>query len=558
MARTPLYQQLRRNMHLASASLVTGETAAAIAERAAETRTVLRAEKREARERAAERQSALWTRRGFLGTSAGAAGALVLGGCARAVPVGPVAVTEPVIVVGGGIAGLTAAYRLRQAGVPVRLFEAQSRVGGRMYSLRDYFADGQVVELGGELIDTDHTTIRGLADELGVVLDDLSIEPAGIAHETWFFGGARRTTPEIVEALRPLAARMSADLARLGDDELTWRSRGAAVTLDRTPLDRYLTDAGISGWIRDLVDVSYTAEFGLEIAQQSALNLITMLSPDPFLIFGESDERFHAHEGNDLITQRLAERVTDGIETGTVLESVREASGRRYTLTFRRNGSTFEATSPHVILAIPLTMLRRVELPARLPERQRRAIAELDYGTNAKLMIGFGERTWRERHASSGTTFSDLGFQVAWETSRGQDGRAGVLTNFTGGRNGAQLGTGSAAQQAERTVSQLEGIYPGTAAARAGMREVRFHWPTHEWTQGSYGCFTVGQWTAFRGIIGARVGGLHFVGEHASMDAQGFMEGGCETGDAAARVILRELRLAAVPLSRRALLAGRA
>jgi monoamine oxidase len=558
MSRTPLYQQLRRSVHLARASLITGETAMEVVERAAAARTRVRAAR--AAERAAAAAAAAsagggqWSRRGFLGFSAGAASTLLLGACARPLERIGAGATEPVIIVGAGIGGLLAAHRLRQAGVRVRLFEAQERVGGRMYSLRDYFADGQVVELGGELIDTGHGVIRALADELGVVLDDVSIEPPDIAHETWYFGGARRTTPEIVEALRPVAARMEADLRRLGDPDVTWRSRGVAVALDRMTLSEWLDGAGVSGWIRSLIEVSYTTEYGLEPAQQSSLNLLTMLSPDPFQIFGESDERFHAHEGNDLITQRLAAHVEDAIETGAVLESVRALSGRRYTVTLRRGGSTIEATSAHVVLAIPFTMLRRVQLDVRLPAQQRRAIEELDYGTNAKLMIGFHERTWRERHRSNGSSFTDLPYQTTWETSRGQAGRAGVLTNFTGGRNGAQLGSGTPAQQAERTVGALEQVYPGVAAARTGMREARFHWPTHEWTHGSYACFSPGQWTSFRGLIGAPVGGVHFIGEHASLEAQGFMEGGCETGDHAARAIVHELRLAAVPLPRRALL----
>lgn len=555
MPRTPLYQQLRRAVHLARVASITGDSAADVAVRAAAVQSRIRGERAEARAAATAGAAAAagWSRRDFLGFSAGAASTLLLGACARPLSrIGSAGSTEPVLIVGAGIAGLTAAYRLRQAGVPVRLFEAQERVGGRMYSLRGFFADGQVVELGGELFDTGHTVIRGLAEELDVVLDDVSVEPAGIAHETWFFGGARRTTPEIVEALQPLAARMAADLRRLGDTDVTWRSRGAAVELDRMPLSQWLDGAGTSGWVRSLVEVAYTAEFGLEPGQQSALNLLTMLSPDPFQIFGESDERFRAHEGNDLIVQRLADRVNDAIETGTVLERVHSAGSGRYTVTLRRNSGTVEATSPHVVLALPLTMLRRVQLDLPLPQQQRRAIQELDYGTNAKLMIGFSERVWRVRHRASGSSFSDLPYQTTWETSRGQHGAAGVLTNFTGGRNGAQLGSGTPAQQAERTVTALEQVFPGVLAARQGMREARFHWPTHEWTQGSYACYSPGQWTAFRGLLGARAGGVHFVGEHASMTAQGFMEGGCETGAAAAQQILRDLRVAAVP--RRALL----
>ncbi|HSE11749.1 MAG TPA: FAD-dependent oxidoreductase, partial [Rudaea sp.] len=191
-----------------------------------------------------------------------------------------------------------------------------------------------------------------------------------------------------------------------------------------------------------------------------------------------------------------------------------------------------------VVLALPFTLLRNVHLALELPAAKRRAIAELRYGTNAKLMIGFNERIWHTRHASSGSSYSDLALQTTWETSRMQAGAAGILTNFVGGRHGAEIGNGTAKEQADRAARELDAIYPGISAARAGSREARFHWPTHPWTLGSYACFMPGQWTTLRGAIGERVGNLYFAGEHCAFDNQGFMEGGVETGEWAAQAIL--------------------
>jgi hypothetical protein len=75
----------------------------------------------------------------------------------------------------------------------------------------------------------------------------------------------------------------------------------------------------------------------------------------------------------------------------------------------------------------------------------------------------------------------------------------------------------------------------------AGMKEARFHWPTHPFTRGSYSSYLPGQWTQIRGLERTPVGRLHFAGEHCSLEAQGFMEGGCETGEAAADAILAQL-----------------
>jgi monoamine oxidase len=162
--------------------------------------------------------------------------------------------------------------------------------------------------------------------------------------------------------------------------------------------------------------------------------------------------------------------------------------------------------------------------------------------------VGFSERPWRGDAGANGSVVTDLPFQLCWETSRLQEGRSGILTNFTGGAHGIAIGEDTAAEQARRFVGSLEGVFPGVAAARAGMREARFHWPSHPWTRGSYASYLPGQWTAIRGVEGAPVDQLYFAGEHCSPEAQGFMEGGCETGEAAAAAVLRSVGIAEAAL----------
>lgn len=519
MARTPLFRQLRRALLRADAlerlALPTADGLARIG-----------------------RTDPIISRRSFVRASAGAGAGLLLGACASAG--GRVSADGPVVIVGAGIAGLTAGHRLRRAGVPVRIFEAQNRVGGRMWSLRGFFPDDQVCEIGGELIDTGHTTIRGLAEELDIELDDLTLEEPGISTGTWFFEGVRRSDAEVIDAFRPIAERMRASLASLTGTP-DFRDAAGAARLDHMSIAEWLDAEGVSGWIRSLLNVGYTTEYGMEIDDQSALNLLLLIesTADTFEIFGESDERFHVRGGNDLITQRLAAGLEDAIETNTVLERIGR-SGGEHVLTFRRGSGTFDVRAADVIVTIPFTLLRDVTIDVELHPAQRAAIDTLAYGTNAKLMVGFSRRAWRETHRTNGSTLSDLPFQLVWETSRAQAGRSGILTNFTGGRHGMAVGEGSATAQAADLVSHLERIYPGIASQRDGMREVRMHWPTHAWTRGSYAGYRTGQWTTLRGAEGLSAGRLRFAGEHCSLDAQGFMEGGCETGDAAARMVLRD------------------
>lgn len=523
MARSPLFRHLRRALRTADAANRLGQPTPWVLEWMDEVR------------RSLPTPTPL-DRRDFLKLSTAGALGLGLAACA---PGARRRGGSPVVIVGAGIAGLTAGWRLRQAGVPVRILEAQDRIGGRIWSIRGHFAGGQVAELGGELVDTGHTRILALAEELGVAFDDLHREDPALEEQLWFFGGARRSMAEVVEAFRPLAARVAADRARI-DPDFDYRNNASIRELDRLSLEEWLDGAGATGWIRSLLEAGYVTEFGLEAGEQSALNLLLLIDPepDPFEIFGESDERYRVREGNDAIPRGLARRLDDAIETGSVLEALDPRPGGGFRLAVRRGGATLEIPAEDVILALPFTLLREVRVGVDLPPVKRSAIRELGYGTNAKLMVGFDRRIWREEHGSAGAVLTDLPFQLCWETSRAQDGRPGILTNFTGGRAGVAVGEGTPGAQAARVVGELEAVFPGISGTRSGMAEARMHWPTHPWVRGSYACYRPGQFAAFHGAEGEAVGRLHFAGEHTSLEAQGYMEGGCETGERAAREVL--------------------
>ncbi len=503
-------------------------------------------------------------RRRFLRNACATTATFALAGCAGGLPkLLDYRDRDKVIVVGAGIAGLTAAWRLRQSGLRVRVIEASHRVGGRMASLRGFFPDAQVVELGGELIDSGHARIRALADELGIVLDDLRDgDPLADADVWWAAAGApdacvhfphpcgsgvRHSEAEIIRAFVPVAASIERDLATLAEGDITYATPRNAQALDALSLSRWFDRNDVTGWLRSLLDVAYTTEMGLACDRQSALNMITFIGtkPDRFRVFGDSDERYHVRGGNDRIPQALAAKLADAIETDTALEAIRRDANGTYVLSVRQGAASRELRASMVLLAIPFTTLREVRLDVPLPAVKERAIRELRYGTNAKLMIGFDRRVWREQGAN-GSTYADLPFQTTWEATRRQAGTGGILANFTGGQHGVEIGQGTPKMQADKAVRELDTIFPGIAAARHGAREVRMHWPTQRWAQGSYACFGPGDWTRLRGAMGETVERLFFAGEHCALDTQGFMEGACDSGETAAAAILRA-RNVAVP-----------
>ena len=79
---------------------------------------------------------------------------------------------ERIVIVGAGIAGLTTALRLRDAGIAATIYESSSRVGGRMHSERSYWNERQHTEWCGAMVDSTHLTIRGLAKRFRLALLD--------------------------------------------------------------------------------------------------------------------------------------------------------------------------------------------------------------------------------------------------------------------------------------------------------------------------------------------------------------------------------------------------
>lgn len=492
-----------------------------------------------AEERAAEAGASRMNRRDFLAGAAAVPAALGLGACAS--PETSMGNPPRIVVVGGGMAGLNAAYQLQKRGVAAEVYEASNRSGGRMFTATGLMGEGLTTELGGEFIDSVHGDLLDLADEFGLELLDTHAPAVRAFRETFFFDGRHYGEADAVEAFRPLAARIAADFDSLGDT-VDFRNEGGAGALDRTSLGEYLGRIGADGWIRALLDVAYVTEYGLDAGEQSALNLIFLISPDVtdgFEIFGESDERFKTAGGNQRIADETARRLKRPVRLEHRLEAV-AARGAGFRLTFEGpNGSAMDADADIVVLAIPFSVLREVDLRLDLPPTKRKAIRELGYGTNAKVFAGVDRRVWRDS-GFSGEAFSDERFQLAWDNSLMQPGAAGGITFYSGGRPGLAAGEGGALEQVERLLPGYDKAFPGSAA-QFNRKAARMHWPTHPFALGSYACYKPGQWTSISGAEGLPVGNLYFAGEHTSTEFQGYMNGAAQSGRLAAEALLANM-----------------
>jgi monoamine oxidase len=410
-----------------------------------------------------------------------------------------------------------------------------------MYSLRGSFPDGQVAELGGELVDTNHRFMRALLDEFQLALDDRLFDVSEeLLADTWYVNGAHVSDGTLLAQFKQAAPQLLADMQAADEDD------DAFDALNETNLLEYLQETVPEDKYPELFAVlvsAYRGEFGLECEEQSALNLIYLIGsdePDPFRIFGESDERYHVHGGNDQVIQALASGLGDLVETKRRLIAAR-SEGALVRITLEdADGESETLSFGQLVLALPFTMLREVDLKGlKLSDEKREIIAELGYGTNAKVMGAFTSRVWRTQHNAIGSITSDLPLQQTWDTSIGQDGESGLLTNFLGGERGLESGEGSAEEWFTAQLDDIDRVYPGARDAYVADSAVRMHWPSYEFTRGSYTCYKPGQWSYWT-REGAREGNVHFCGEHTSPEFQGWMEGGAETGGRVAKEILDE------------------
>ena len=487
------------------------------------------------------------SRRQFLRQAGVAAAAVATGPLLRAG--GPSKPSARVAVIGAGLAGLTCAYRLKQAGLDVTVYEAQTRLGGRCWTRRGDFAEAQMAEHGGELIDQAHTSIRQLAQELRLPLDNLlAAEPNGT--EAFFhFDGQRYPYADAVADLKAIWQKLHRDLSEASYPTLYNLSTERGRQLDRLSIIDWINETvpgGRSSPLGQLLDVAYNIEYGAECEKQSALNLLYLLgynSPGQFTLFGASNEKYHVRGGNDRIVSTLGYVLGSQIVTDTALVGVRQTAGGGYTLTFQSGRRTFDTTVDKVVFALPFSILRAaVDLRfAGFSDLKLTAIRELAMGSNSKLNVQFSNRFWVPL-GNSGETYADTGYQLTWEVTRAQPGTAGILVAYSGGDHADSLGQGTVAGQTTKFLGQLEPVLPGATAAWNGRATLDF-WPGNAFTRGSYAYWQVGQYTRFAGYEGVQEGNAHFCGEHTSIDSQGYLNGAVETGERAAREVAADLGL---------------
>jgi monoamine oxidase len=513
------------------------------------------------------------SRRGLLRMGGAAGVSVALAACtARSSPAvgtpkagtpGAAAPAARVVVVGAGLAGTTAAYRLARSGVQVRLFEARDRIGGRCWTARG-FADGQTAEHGGEFIDTRHVHLRGLAAELGLPLDDLwkggvngAVSPSWLNGHYFHYATVNAQLNRISAAVTAQARRVGVVGADGKASDVAYSSGTAtaeARQMDQLNMREWIDQhvPGVPEDVKTFLDQTMSGWYGLDMAGLSALNWIDFL----VIPYPGGDERWHVRHGNDQVPVLAAKALPAGaVQLESPLQALIKRADGRYELRFGGSAPSRPVIADHVILTIPWTTLRDVDLEgAGLSSYRMTAIRELGMGTDVKLLLQYRRRpaTFKVHGAPwSGTVnYANPNYQT-WDSAPTEPGTAGLITVYAGGSGSKAFASPSyhapAPQDLTTTVlGQINDVVPGTNNAFNGKAWLDY-WTGDPWTRGSYAAYIPGQVTKYWGYAGIPEGNVHFAGEHTSTYSQGFLNGGVESGQRAAIEVLIALGLPVPP-----------
>jgi monoamine oxidase len=477
---------------------------------------------------------------------------------------------ERIVVVGAGIAGLTTALRLRDAGIRATVYDSASRVGGRMHSERRYWSEGQHTEWCGAMVDSLHVNIHSLARRFKLrLLDTYTGRPAA-ARDTCYLNGRYYSMADADRDFAKIYPVLQEQLARVDPETTYANATPTARRLDamsmRDWIEKYVP-SGLDGQLGRLIAESYRNEFGREIEELSALSLVVQLGQQRHYdqdhhmnVLGFSDQRYILADGSQALPEAIAASLPAGsIRLDYRLLALRRTSNGSYELRFDRAGARETIQADRVVLTLPFIALRAVDYSgANFDSAKTNAIENLGYGYHTKLHLQFDKRAWmRAAHPwpqpTTGQIWTTLPVQSALDFSLGQPGSNGLIEVFTAAAPAmldmppmpyARIEDAPAVgRHVRRFFEQLEPIWPGVAATWNGKATLG-NAQADPNILASYSGWLVGQCTTIAGHEARRQGQVHFAGEHTSIANQGFMEGGAESGFRAAGEILADYRIA--------------
>jgi monoamine oxidase len=431
-----------------------------------------------------------------------------------------------VLVAGAGLAGLAAAHDLTAMGAQVTVVDARDRVGGRVWTLRDGFAEGQHGEAGADFIDGAHHEIRKLTAELGLKL-------TRVLRSNWAYVRANGLgRPRIVQrhagrGWDRLTEQLENNIHPYRLAEQRWDS----------PIATALARRSVASWLDEVkADEELRATAiglrGFFLADPEDLSLIALVDqfaeerPGPW-------EMYRIEGGNDRLATALAAPLGDRLRLKTEVVAISNR-GKTVRAAMKHAAVQSQISCDYAIMTLPASVLRRVPFTPSLQAQQHDAIANLKYGRATKTLLQFSRRFWRSpgRPRAFG---SALPFGALWEGSEEQRGRGGILTLLAGGGASDETQAIVAKEGPAGLANALDWLGSKDAELLASRQVV---WEQDPWARGGYAYFDPSYDPALRSWLARPFGRVFFAGEHTSIKWQGYMNGAIESGRRAAAEIL--------------------
>jgi len=435
-----------------------------------------------------------------------------------------------VVVVGAGLAGLTAALDLVDAGWDVVVLEARSRVGGRVHTVRRPFSDGVHAEAGGESIDDDHDRLLAMLRRFHIPTEQRP--PDKILQGLTSWHGTRAKTSRFVAGR---GGKVAADYERFYDalddlsadvDPVHPERLPGAEQHDARSLAEFTDDLHLVPEARFLVDTDNRGEFNAEPHEVSLLFAMQQAAVGES-VEDSSIESMRVKGGNDRLPRAMAAALGDRVRLERPVTRVEHrASGVRVTA----GSTTIDAA--WLVLACPLTPLREVIFDPPLPASVAATVAGLDLGHAAKVTLEYDERFW-EQQDLSGFTVTDLPFGIAWSPTDSYASTPGLLTAFITGDGARAAARQSDRERVAAVRSQFAEVYPGSTPLLTG-NQATTAWANERFTGGGYAVHQPGQFLRFWPVLRAGTGRIRFAGEHTETLA-GYMESAVRSGHRVAR-----------------------
>ena len=454
-------------------------------------------------------------------------GALQMG--SAAVPQGP---AKKIVILGAGVAGLAAGLELVEAGYDVTILEAQLRPGGRVFTIRAPFSDGQHAEAGaGRIPSTHHLTLDY------VKRFNLELEPfypqAGAGIFLW--RGRRLVVPYGQSPdLGKLDVRFTAKERAVGFDGLMQLYVGPlqeqirALPQDAWPLPSmtalrhftfadYLRQQGASADAIQYLASGFENDSLLDMVHDSLSHEVPMLSK--------------IRDGNDRLPRAMADRLGKQIRYGAAVVRI-EQTASEVKVTYANAGGPHTVVADRMICTIPFTVLRDIEVSPQWSPHKAFAIQNLYMGPVARVYIQTRTRFW-EADGRNGFAQVDQPMEI-WSPTYKQPGSRGIIMNYIYEDLAVRYSAMSEPAQIERALDLFEQVHPGMRDNFEGA--TTWSWLNHPWSKGAYVDVRPKDFATVVPYVATVEGRIHFAGEHTS-PWTGWIQGGLHSGLRTAREV---------------------